>query len=99
MEDSILLKLIDVNEQNWLCVRSLSVSNTQARFLDSAVGIIARGYAYRGSCGRVIGIADDETIIGVALVMDLDKDPACYYLQQFMIDRHYQGPAYDLIRA
>ncbi len=86
-----MLKLIDVNEQNWMDVRKLSVNETQAGFLDSAVGILARGYAYRARRARVIGIADGETIIGAALVKDLAEAPACYDLQQFMIDRQYQG--------
>ena len=73
-----MLKLMDVNDRNWLEVRNLSVSNTQAAFLDSAVGILARGYVYRHDRARVIGIADDDRMIGVALVKDLDEDPACY---------------------
>lgn len=89
-----MLKLIDVNEQNWQHIRNLSVHDTQAGFLDSAVGIMARGYAYRACRARVIGIADDDTIVGVALVKDLDEEPACYDLQQFMIDRQYQGRGY-----
>ena len=86
-----MLKLIEVTEQNWLTVRKLSVGEAQTAFLDSAVGIIARGYAYRSDRARVIGIADGETIIGVALVKDLDEEPACYDLQQFMIDSRFQG--------
>ncbi len=86
-----MIKLIDVNDSNWLEIRNLSVSNTQATFLDSAVGILARGYAYRHDRAQVIGIADDDVVIGVALVKDLDEEPACYDLQQFMIDARYQG--------
>ena len=89
-----MLKLMDVNDRNWLEVRNLSVSNTQAAFLDSAVGILARGYVYRHDRARVIGIADDDRMIGVALVKDLDEEPACYDLQQFLIDRRYQGKGY-----
>ena len=89
-----MLKLIEVNEQNWLDIRNLSVSDSQASFLDSAVGILARGYVYRNNRARVIGIAADETIVGIALVKDLDEEPACYDLQQFMIDRHYQGKGF-----
>ena len=94
MEDCILLKLTEVNEQNWLDIRKLSVSDSQASFLDSAVGILARGYVYRNNRARVIGIAADETIVGIALVKDLDEEPACYDLQQFMIDRRYQGKGF-----
>ena len=89
-----MLKLIEVNEENWLDVRRLSVSEAQTAFLDSPVGILARGYVYRSSRARVIGIAEGETVIGVALVKDLDEEPACYDLQQFFIDRAYQGRGY-----
>lgn len=87
----MIIRLVDVDESNWLDVRGLSVGSGQERFLDSAVGIIARGYAYRSCRARVMGIAADDTIVGVALVRDLDEEPACYDLQQFMIDAHYQG--------
>ena len=89
-----MLRLFDVDESNWLDVRSLSVDESQTGFLDSAVGILARGYVYRACRARVIGIADGETAIGVALVRDLDEEPACYDLQQFLIDRRYQGKGY-----
>ncbi len=89
-----MLKLIDVNEENWLKVRELSVGDTQAAFLDSALGILARGYAYRNDRAKVIGIEKDDTVIGVALVRDLDDEPVCYDLQQFMIDSRFQGKGY-----
>ena len=66
-----MLKLIEVNEENWLELRRLSVSEAQKGFLDSPVGILARGYVYRHDRARVIGIEDDDTVIGVALVLDL----------------------------
>ena len=86
-----MLRLIDVNEENWMDVRRLAVSDAQKGFLDSAVGILARGYVYRANRARVIGIADGDTVVGVALVKDLDEEPACYDLQQFLIDSRYQG--------
>ena len=89
-----MLRLIEINEQNWLDIRKLSVRVDQSAFLDSAVGILARGYVYRSSRARVIGIADGDTVIGVALVKDLDEEPACYDLQQFMIDQRFQGKGY-----
>ena len=86
-----MLKLIEVNEHNWMEIARLSVREEQRGFLDSSIGILARGYAYRACRARVIGITDDDTVVGVALVKDLDEEPACYDLQQFMIDRQYQG--------
>ena len=89
-----MLKLTEINEDNWLAFRSLSVVDDQRGFLDSAVGILARGYAYRACRARVLGIAEDGAAVGLALVRDLDEEPACYDLQQFMIDRRFQGRGY-----
>ena len=89
-----MLTLIEINEQNWLDFASLTVREDQKAFLDCALGIIARGYAYRACRASVIGIADNDTAIGIALVKDLDEEPACYDLQQFMIDRRFQGKGY-----
>lgn len=86
-----MIKLIDINEQNWLDVVSLSVKEEQKEFLDKPIGIVARGYVYRSCNARVYGISDNGHIIGVALVKDMDEEPACYDLQQFMIDRHFQN--------
>ena len=89
-----MVRLVDVDERNWAEIAKLSVREEQKSYLDQPLGILARGYVYRASRARVIGIAVDETIIGVALVKDLDEEPACYDLQQFMIDRRYQGMGY-----
>lgn len=89
-----MIQLLDVNDQNWLEVAALRVSENQQNFLDRTIGIIARGYAYRSCNTRVIGIADDEQIVGVALVKDLNEEPACYDLQQFMIDQRFQNNGY-----
>ena len=86
-----MIKLFDINEDNFFEVRRLAVGEDQKGFLDSALGIIARGYVYRDCRARVIGIADGDTAVGIALVKDMDEEPACYDLQQFMIDRRYQG--------
>ena len=91
-----MIKLIEVNEKNWQNFASLEVFENQKAFLDSAVGIIARGYAYRSRRARVIGIADNETAVGLALVKDLDEEPACYDLQQFMIDKRYQRRGFGI---
>ena len=85
------IQLIDVTEENWLDIARLSVSDEQQAFLDRPIGILARGYVYRRCNARVIGIAGGGQVIGVALVRDLDEEPACYDLQQFMIDRRFQN--------
>ena len=86
-----MIRLTEVDERNWTEIAELAVRDDQKGFLDSAVGILARGYAYRACRARVIGIEESGTMAGVALVKDLDEEPACYDLQQFMIDQRYQG--------
>ncbi len=85
-----MIALVSIHEGNWREARSLAVTEEQERYLDSAVGILARGYLYRADRARVIGIADRGRLVGLALVKDLDEEPACYDLQQFMIDRRFQ---------
>lgn len=84
-----MIKLIDINDENWIDAGRLSVSDEQQKYPDSPLGIIARGYIYRSCNARVIGIANDSQTIGIALVKDMDEEPACYDLQQFLIDKHY----------
>ena len=89
-----MIKLVDVTEQNWLDAVSLSVQDEQKKFLDRPIGIIARGYVYRSCNARVYGISNDGHIIGIAFVKDMDEEPSCYDLQQFMIDRRFQNKGY-----
>ncbi|HNX13788.1 MAG TPA: GNAT family N-acetyltransferase [Oscillospiraceae bacterium] len=89
-----MIRLISVNEDNWIEISKLSVTDEQKEFLDSPIGIIARGYVYRNQNARVLGIADNDQIIGITLVKDLDEEPACYDLQQFMIDQRFQNKGY-----
>ena len=89
-----MVQLIEVTEENWIDIARLSVMDEQQAFLDRPIGILARGYVYRHCNAKVIGIAKDSQVIGVALVRDLNEEPACYDLQQFMIDRRFQGRGY-----
>ncbi len=89
-----MIRLIEINEENMLRAASLEVTEEQKKYLDNPLGIIARGYAYRNHRARVIGIKGDGELVGLALVKDLDEEPACYDLQQFMIDRRYQNRGY-----
>ena len=89
-----MIRLLDVTEKNWLEVASLSVDKEQKNFVAPAIGILARGYVYRNCNSRIIVFADDDNIVGAALVRDLDEEPACYDLQEFMIDRRFQNRGY-----
>ena len=86
-----MIRLAEVDETLFFDVRGLDVEPNQRRFLDSPLGILARGYAYRAQRARVLAVLHDGVAVGVVLVKDMDEEPACYDLQQFMIDRRFQG--------
>ena len=47
------IKLVEVTEENWLEIATLSVREEQKGFLAPPIGILARGYVYRECNGRV----------------------------------------------
>ena len=85
------VELVEVDESNFGAICALRVREDQRGFLDSVVGILARGYVYRDRRARVFAIASEGTPVGVLLVKDMDEEPACYDLQQFMVDARSQG--------
>ena len=89
-----MLKLISVTEDNWLAVASLPVKDHQRGFVAPAIGILARGYVYRGCNAKVYAFEQDGVIVGTALVREFTDEPLGYDLQQFMIDRQYQNKGY-----
>lgn len=89
-----MIHLAQIDETNFFAARALSLGEDQRRFLDSPLGILARGYVYRKERARVLAIADEGTVVGLLLVKDMDQAPACYDLQQFMIDEQFQGRGY-----
>ena len=99
-----MIRLADIHEGNFFAARALTVAPEQRGFLDTAEGILARGYLYRRENARVWAIEDDGAVVGLALVKDMDEEPACYDLQQFMIGARHQrrgfgGEALRLILA
>ena len=89
-----MIQLQEINEDNWLATARLSATEEQQHFLDCPLGIIARGYVYRNCNARVFAISTENDVVGVALVKDMDEEPACYDLQQFMIDKCFQNKGY-----
>ena len=87
---SMRIRLEPITEENWLDVARLEVAPEQRGFLDTPLGILARGYVYREQRARVFAITADGAAAGVCLVKDLDDEPACYDLQQFLVDRRFR---------
>ena len=60
-----MICLADVNENNFEALRRLDVAPEQRRFLDSPLGILARGYVYRTQRARVLAVlAAGEPVSG-----------------------------------
>ena len=89
-----MLRLISVTEDNWLDIASLTVKEHQKGYVAPAVGILARGYVYRGCNGKVYAFEQDGAIVGMALVREFTDEPLGYDLQQLMVDGRYQNKGY-----
>ena len=89
-----MTELKEIDENNWLQAAQLKVAEEQKFFVAQSIGILARGYVYREDRARVFAISDGNELVGLAMVRDLDEEPACYDLQQFMIDEKFQGKGY-----
>ena len=88
------MRLISVTEDNWMDVASLSVKEEQKGYVAPAIGILARGYVYRDCNVKIYAFENDGTIVGTALVREFTDEPLGYDLQQFMVDKRYQGKGY-----
>lgn len=89
-----MMRLTGVTEENWLEIASLSVKEYQKDYVAPAIGILARGYVYRGCSAKVFAFEEGGVIVGMALVREFTEEPLGYDLQQFMIDKQYQNRGY-----
>ena len=89
-----MISLVKIDESNKAKAEKLEVSENQKSFLDSAAGIIKRAEIYKNLNSHLFGIANGETLVGLALVKDFEEEPFAYDLQQFMIDKNFQGKGY-----
>ena len=89
-----MIRLTGITEDNWFEAASLSVKDIQKGYVAPAIGILARGYVYRGCNARIFAIENDGVIVGLALVREFTDEPLGYDLQQFLIDARYQGKGF-----
>lgn len=89
-----MVKLVEIDENNWLKVSQLRVNEDQKHYVATSLGIMARAYAMRASNARAYAVSDDKDIVGVLMVRDLDEEPVCYELQQLLIDYRHQNKGY-----
>jgi len=92
-----MISLIEINEENYQTVCELSVSEEQQNYVASPVSILARAYAKRKFNAQALAIVHNETIIGVIMYLELHDDPACYTIEQLLIDYKYQNKGYGQV--
>ena len=92
-----MVSLIEVTEDNYQTVCSLEVSAEQKCYVAAPVSILARAYAKRNRNARALAITNDGTIIGVLMYMDLHEEPACYTIEQFLIDHRFQNRGFGTL--
>ena len=86
-----MVSLIEITEDNYQVVCGLEITEEQRAYVASPTGILARAYAKRNRNTQALAIVNDETIIGVIMFMELSEEPACYTIEQFLIDHRYQN--------
>ena len=91
---ALMVSLVEVTEYNYYEICSLKVSPEQESYVAPAVSILARAYAKRNRNARALAIKNGETIVGVLMYMELHEEPACYTIEQFLIDHKYQNRSY-----
>ena len=89
-----MIQLVEITEENYQTVCGLKITGEQEGYVASPVSILARAYAKRNRNARALAIANDDVIIGVLMVMELFEEPACYTIEQFLIDHRYQNRGY-----
>jgi len=95
LEVNMDLELRDVTPDNWRKINSLEVKEEQKGFVASNVTILARAFAYRNYNSKVYVVYNENNPIGLIMQRDyLEDNKVICILDQFMIDKNYQGKGF-----
>lgn len=89
-----MITLRPITEENFLIASGLRVKQEQSAFVQPSPMILGRAYAYRNQRAVCWAICNEEEIVGLALIHDMNEEPACYHLCEFMIDEAHQGKGF-----
>ena len=88
----------EITPDNWRKINALEVKEEQKHFVASNVAILARAFAYREDNSKVFAIYNDVNLIGLIMQRDFkDENALICILDQFMIDKNYQGQGYGKV--
>lgn len=89
-----MITLQPITEHNFLHAAALCVKEEQQAYVSPAPYVLARAYAYRDQRAVCWGIYAGATMVGLALIHDMEEEPACYHLGQLLIHGPEQGKGY-----
>jgi diamine N-acetyltransferase len=89
-----MVRLIELNKDNWKEVIKLTPTIDQTKFIASNVHSIAEASFYPGSSCRAI--VDDDIMVGFTLLYVTDEEPNRGFIPRFMIDENHQRKSYGL---
>ncbi len=89
-----MITLQSIDESNIMEALSLWVKPEQQRFVAPPAGILARSYAYRRHRAICWGIYEARHMVGLALLHDLEEEPACYHLMELLVHEQEQRKGY-----
>lgn len=89
-----MITLQPIDETNVMEALALRVKPEQQGFVASAAGILARAYAYRRQRAVCWGIYEERRMVGLALIHDMEEEPACYHLMELLVDAKEQRKGY-----
>lgn len=89
-----MITLQPIDEWSLMEALSLRVAPEQKGVVADPAGILERAYAHRRQRAVCWGIYEARRMVGIALVHDLEEEPACYHLMELMIDFREQGKEY-----
>jgi len=98
MDKKTKIHLEEITPDNWRKINALEVKEEQKHFVASNVAILARAFAYRKDNSKVFAIYNNINPIGLIMQRDLkDENNLICILDQFMIDKNYQGQGYGKV--
>ncbi len=88
-----MIKLVPINESNYVECLKLSVFESQRGFVATNVKSLAQAYIHRDRTEPYC-IYNNDTMVGFVQIISDDEDETCMNIWRYMIDQRYQGMGY-----
>ncbi len=89
-----MITLQPIDEHNVMSAFALEHKPEQGDLVADPAEILAFAYAYRRQRAVCWGIYEGRRMVGLALLHDLEEEPACYHLMELLVNGPEQGKGY-----